>query len=457
MRIVSANLDAFWQHPIVWLTIGGVWCLSFFGLVLMGVLHCPLEALSIGVLIISFVAGLVVGYVQVQIMSCPFAWCLPNYALAARRSLFLAGLCVSPISAILYVVLLGSDIHAFGQIAVAVCAAFGASLAVFFFGAALASSRTGVMIGCLLISLSCVLHMTSGMLFPRLMVVVAHAVVDFPVLVTVFGLVVVTAMWRRIGHVSRLRTLRINTGLHQYRPERSSVLGSVNGAVQSRIERLGLRAMRRFDPMGRWQCACGAVYAAALWMTAHGWLVGIVVFSWLAALGLSLYIPWTAILWVGYMSMAIPALIRRIEPCSYAGPYIAGGRRERFFATLGLSVVLCVLLILLAMSMVFASVPLANLLTGRSISLAGQNAVPLSPRLALFPLVLFPLCGFLGLTSFRGPGLSAFSALVLYAWWYVTIPTSYILTGAALAWPLFVLIVRWIAFHTDLVEYRGRG
>ena len=468
MRILIANLKLLHQRLVVWFVLPQLlitgW-LSWF--VVSGSLSLKVRAENIwpiGALIIAFAAGLTLGAVQLRIALRPLSFCLPGHLVASRRLLFLVGVFVSYVASVIFVKFVDQDGLSCGQLILALCAAFSASLTLYFIGAMLALGRMGLWMGYLSVMVCWTGLGVLGLVFSPFLGAIGRIIIGFPVPVIVLGTIVATKTWLWMGRLSRFQALcakfhrrpvRVLPGGTWYSVDIRFFPATLNRALQELFEDVFLRIMRRCEGSRHWQYSLGAIYTTLLFGLTHRWILVALALLFSVGLITSMYFPSLAPLWIVTMSVFLANAIRHAPPCSHARSVIGAGRRERMGATLVSASVLCFLCLLFVSLMVIIS----RFIVGFLPDIGSASPAQLNPRFILFAAALFPVGGLSVLVSFRGSPLAGLpSALVCvfvlldtYApYWYVTIPTGYILASAALAWLLFGLAVRRVALRTDL-------
>ena len=99
MSILAVNLKHLYQRRGLWLWYVILLC-QFGAVVLPMKLKDPR---FMGYLIISFLSGMVAGFVQVEILNKPFAFCLPGHRLIPRRFIMLVGAVVNGLLGFVFV------------------------------------------------------------------------------------------------------------------------------------------------------------------------------------------------------------------------------------------------------------------------------------------------------------------------------------------------------------------
>ena len=142
MSVLAANLRQLYQRRVLW--VGYL----LFGFMALASVADRLdfgaagEGEFVGLIALAFLVGMCAAVLQMEIMSKPFAYCLPGHRLAARKFIYAVGVVTDLASAVLF--LFYPELSFFGRLA-AWCSAFFAGLVFYLAGAALALRYKGAM------------------------------------------------------------------------------------------------------------------------------------------------------------------------------------------------------------------------------------------------------------------------------------------------------------------------
>ncbi len=471
MRVLLANLKVFYQWRSVW-AAGGLFVFlfgfnwSFF--------RFPPEAHQAGHNILFFelifaVLGLgaAVGVLQLMIASHPLSFCLPGHRTAVRRLVFGMGIAVSLASSCAFVFLIARASIPPGRPALSLCCVFCASLALFLMPAACPFSRAGWLIGLLLafpVFMTLAFAGPTVGLLPSLPVAIEHVVVHCSGPVAVFGILVAAGAWVLLGREPWF--LRTGGDRRQglfRRGVRSTVIDQVwrLASGEGAMGRVILRAMSRCE------------YASApryLWGTLYAWLIPggggriqliLTVATALACGAIAWYLPSVGSLFIMMMvSYDTPS-----EISLYSNLPIAGGRRERFLATLLLQMIVGVVWTT-SIALSFAAIDLVQLYLPpggvRPSDLEG-GVVRVDVRLAVLLTAFYPLLSFMELAldrSVKSFAMRVFILAFLYLPimfaqpWLIGVPPAYVFLALSGSWLVCAYGLYRITMRRDLVSGR---
>jgi hypothetical protein len=462
MRILLANLELLLERRGLWLT-----CLFYGVLIGLGVLMAQVlenVALFMALAAAALPAGWTVAGTQVEVASKPFSFCLPGRGRSIRRFIFLVGLALSAVAG--WALAMGQAMGGAypAEVVHLLCLGSCLTLGIYLVGVGLAFLlRNSPVVSGLMGLLVWGLFMFEA-LHPNSFLVVR----DYSLAVILAGVCMAVVAWW-LGRANRFRA-------YCDKPVLGPLFARDNAEVQRKREAMAAANLSRPLPAidryfvgaiascqhpGGAKCLWGTLYMALLQTMAErkmAILAGLMVFA--------------CFLWAGYDPSGAPFFIivfpligatsvdelRRSVSC--VSP-IAGGRRERFYATialLGLAAgisVLGLLVVALVLNLLMPFVP--------EVSIGGRPLVfhPLPLGLFKLPMMAFPL---LGLASFwcagrsvgrSIPGTAVFIAGMLLgsrAMAVCGVPLQTVLLVTILSWLVCVLGVYGIAMRSDLVR-----
>ncbi|MDI9432942.1 MAG: hypothetical protein QM570_14605 [Planctomycetota bacterium] len=464
MSVLTVNLKLLYQRRGLWL---GYLMFAFYVWVSLKVaLDDPRAGAGtfICLILLVFLVGMAAAVQQMEILTKPMAFCLPQHGRTVARFILTVGIAANAAGAMLFLfypglplvwrlLVLGSAFAAglvfylagawWGFFARQPMALVGFSIAVFFFG-----QRLG-------------LHVR-----------LERIVVLHPLAVMAAGVLAAVAMWLYLtrADLARRNCLRPWIGFAEVfdrdklrrSPQARSAAPWTRLKDHPRpwVQKLFLGGMTKCRPLSVARCVWGAVYSSFALVLSQ-WtnvLVLVVVMTiFLGYLGGHLMVILLGSLPIvaGAMSLSHGAL--------YSSLLTSGGRRERFFATLA-AVVVGAVLVTAFMGLVAAlSVPLANVLP--DFTVYGQRLTyhVISARVFYGSWVLLPIAAMIHLVLYRRPALLM---IVLIAFAYPVVLAAELLshdlrplvnapaaaTLAALCWLVFILVLSRIAHRRPLVR-----
>jgi hypothetical protein len=415
MRVLRANLKVFYRCRSVWagcsLFVFLSWLNWFF-------LRLPTKADHTGhnIVLLELIFGVLaigaaIGVMQLAIAMHPLSFCLPGHRTAVRSFVFLMGTIVGLASSSLFVFLIARASIPLGRSALAFSSMFCASLALFLMGAACPFHKTGLVTGILLALPLVMVFAFAGPvagLFPPLPVVIEHILIHCGGLVIASGSLFAAGAWVWLGREPWfLRTGGDwwRQGLFRRRvPSTATDQASPLASIEGPMGRAILRAMARCEYANVPRYLWGALYA---WLLPGGGGRASLILTGLLSVGSG------ALAW--YMPSMGPFLIANACISSAFGTWtlptamnspllVTGGRRERFFTSVTLTIVLGVIVtcgaVLAVVTMKWLGVPTLLQATNPEGSRSYWEAVATQPtnlRLAFLLTALFPISSLLGM------------------------------------------------------------
>ncbi len=464
MTVLTMNLRQLYQRRGLWL---GYLMFAFYVCASLKVaLDDPRagKGTFIGLILLAFLVGMMAAVLQTEILTKPMAFCLPQHRRTVVRFIVTIGIATNALGAMLFLfypglplvwrlLVLGSAFAAglafylagawWGFFARQPMALVGFLVAIFFFG-----QRLG-------------LHVR-----------LERIVVLHPLAVMAAGVLAALAMWLYLtrADLARRNCLRPWIGFAEVfdrdKLRRSPQYRSAAPWTRLKdhprpwVEKLFLGCMMKCRPLSVARCAWGAVYSSfalvlSQWTNVLFLVVAMTAF--LGYLGGHLMVILFASLPIvaGAMGLSHGAL--------YSSLLTAGGRRERFHATLAVAATGAVLVTAFMALVAALSVPLANVLP--DFHVYGQRLTyrVISARVFYGPWVLLPIAATIHMVFYRRPLLSM---ILLMALVYAVVLVAGLLshdlrpvvnapaavTLAVLCWLAFILVLSRIAYRRPLVR-----
>jgi hypothetical protein len=467
MRVVLANLRHFYQRRRLWVFYAGLAFLAWF--VVEKALSAGTKGSGLfgGLVVCCFFWGLLVGAIQMETASKPFSFCLPGHRHAVRTLVLLVALVVSVVFLLICVVLLafgsfpglaGRSLTPPALLVLVLAAYFGASMAACLFGAGVAFGRVqGAAVAGLIVlgvSLSVIFD-----LFPAVQYPILHR----PVAMIFLALAVGLASWWWLGRCAWFRRACSRPWIGFFdpwdrrHPERfrelyaTRLIKNIPPAWDRFFQRtIGSRAA---SAPGRY--AWGAAYTTCV-LAGPQWK-GILTLSlaWTAFAG---YFPAVAPMVMGFLPLMTAGFLQ--SPLGTA-LLVAGGRRERFFATAALILGFSVFWVLLFGALVGLTLLLAPLVPAVTVQGVTLTLHAISFHVLAIPLVVVPVVGLVQTLFHRRPVALALSimlltALVMISWLplglYRAVAPTLAVGGTVLSWGICLFLLYRIAMHRDLVR-----
>lgn len=464
MTVLTMNLRQLYQRRGLWL---GYLMFAFYVCASLKVaLDDPRagKGTFIGLILLAFMVGMMAAVLQTEILTKPMAFCLPQHRRTVARFILTVGIAANATGAMLFLfypglplmwrlLVLGSAFAAglafylagawWGFFARQPMALVGFLVAIFFFG-----QRLG-------------LHVR-----------LERIVVLHPLAVMAAGVLTALAMWLYLtrADLARRNCLRPWIGFAEVfdrdKLRRSPQYRSAAPWTRLKdhprpwVEKLFLGGMTQCRPLSVARCTWGAVYssfALVLSQWANMLFLVAVMTAFLGYLGGHLMVILFASLPIvaGAMGLSHGAL--------YSSLLTAGGRRERFHATLAVAATGAVLVTAFMALVAALSVPLANVLP--VFHVYGQRLTyrVISARVFYGPWVLLPIAATIHVVFYRRPLLSM---ILLMALVYAVVLVAGLLshdlrpvvnapagvTLAVLCWLVFILVLSRIAYRRPLVR-----
>ncbi|MBN1509338.1 MAG: hypothetical protein JW955_21005 [Sedimentisphaerales bacterium] len=463
MSILAANLRHLYQRRGVWL---GYAMLAFFICIsIMVPLGDPVagEGKFIGLIALALMVGAVATVLQMEIMTRPFAFCLPGHRQVVRKFIFSIAVVTNLLGSALFLVYPRLPLR---YAPVVVSSAFSAGLVFYLTGVwlALGSKQPLGFVGLL------ALGMFGGGLL-NLHVLLEHVVINYPAGVITLGLVCSGAMWLYLNdeNLARRNCLRPWMGFGDvFNREKLQRFQRISGTSPWKrlkdhphawVEDFFVGRMARQGAFSPGRFLWGSLYIS----------FGLLISQWKNAL---LFVLFMAV-FLGYMGsrmwailVFVPVIMLQVygsRPTLYSPMLTAGGREERFDSTLAVTVAGGGLLALFVAAAALVSVPLAAIIPEiayRGVTLT-YHVVGINAFYA--PLVLLPVAGTIQLVFYRKPVLMI---LMLMGLVYLVMVVGMVSHNASAAlgdgrtalaaftffWLVFVVVLHRIAMRRCLIR-----
>jgi len=468
VRILVANLRHLYQRRGLWLVYV---VLAFLGLFLVErALSAPNHGGGLfgGFLVCSFLWGLLVAALQMEAASKTFSFCLPDHREAVRRLVFLVGLVVSLAFLLISVALLVSPsspgpferaITPGGLLVLVLGSFFCASAAAYLLGAHVVFSVIygGSVLG---LATSVVVLCIMFDVLETIQYPILHWPVGVIALAVAFGL----ASWWWLGRPAWFRRSCDRPWIGFFDPwDRSQIHQRYRALFATRftrnvppeLDRFFQRviATRRLSSPARY--AWGALYTTCV----------LVVPQWRGPLMLALAV----VTFAGYFPAAAP-MVMGFLPLMTVGFFqspigtallVAGGRKERFFATATLILGFSMVWVLLFGVLVGLTHLLAPLVPAVTLGGDTLNLHAISFKVVLIPLALVPVVGLVQTLFCRKPVWLALSIMLVTAIMmtsstplglYQAVTPALAVVGTVLSWGICMSLLYRIAMYSDLAR-----
>jgi hypothetical protein len=468
MKILVANLKHLYQRRgllVVWMFLG------FFSFCSMMALRESMHSataekgeFAVG-LAIEMVVGWIVVEMLVSVLAKPFSFSLPGHRQAVRQMVFLIAMVTSLAGSMMFLFYPGLT---GGPRLAVLCSVFLACLATCA-GTAWLGLHSGRTASVWLLLLLLVIILGSQLL--DLHILLERAIVEYPLTVIVASALASLVVWISLGNrdLARDRCLTPWLGwgemfsLEKTLRVQKTRLGKtqwegLKDHPRPWVENLFVGRMARQRAFSTLRFVWGQMYVT-FGLGISGWSsrwVLVLMFALIMGLGgWGIWVMWTAVM-VGVGGSSRPAL--------YSKMLVAGGRRERFYSTLAVTMASAFSLTLLGGAAILVSIPLANILPELAFKGVQLRYQVIDARMLYIPLVCVPLAVAVRLIFY--PSIIAV-VVVLGMLFYVpvmifsfasrdelpNVPSPAIaLALASLCWLAFGLILNRLAMRRCLVK-----
>lgn len=463
MSVLTVNLKQLYQRRGLWL--GYLMFAVFVWVSLMVALDDPGgKGTFIGLIVLAFLVGMTAAVQQMEILTRPMAFCLPSHRQTMRQFILTVGVAANAAGATLFLFYPGLPLV---WRLLVLGSAFAAGLVFYLAGAwwvflvRQPMSLVGFLIAISFFGRQLGLHVR-----------LERIVVLHPLAVMAAGVLAALAMWLYLtrADLARRNCLRPWIGFAEVfdrdKLRRSPQYRSAAPWTRLKdhprpwVEKLFLGGMTQCRPLSVARCTWGAVYssfALVLSQWTNVVVLVVVMTAFLGYLGGHLMVILFASLPIvaGAMGLSHGAL--------YSSLLTAGGRRERFTATLAVVATGAVLVTAFMALVAALSVPLSRLLP--DFTVYGQRLTyrVINARVFYGPCILLPIAATIHLVFYRRPLLSM---ILLMALMYAVVLFAGLLshdlrplanapaagTLAALCWLAFILVLSRIAHRRPLVR-----
>jgi len=463
MHILLANLKHLYQRRGLWLAyillVFSIWV----SIVVWVGEPAALKGRFIGLIVLAFLVGMPAAIMQMEVLTKPFAFCLPGHRQAVKSFIFTIGVVANLASAMVFLFYPGLfPTERF----VVLCSAFFAGWIFYSAGVWLTFRPRQPFISVGLLAFA----VLGGRLF-NLHILLERAVVFYPMQVIALGLLCASALWIYLndGDLARRNCLRPWMGFGDaFDTEKLQRFQQARGVDPWKrlkdhprpwVQDFFIGRMNRRGPFSRVRFLWGSLYtsfAIPISRSSNALVLALFIAIFLGYAGLRMWV----------MMAFVPLILVQAyasRPALYSTMLTAGGRAERFASTLAVAVVAAGLLVLLIGIIAVMSVLLAAVMP--DIAFHGVRLAYRAVGLEAFyaPLVLLPLAGAIQLILYRRPVLMIVMLLMLiYLTMIVGITFGKELmaianpgTAIALAivsWLILVLVLRHISMKRSLVQ-----
>jgi len=462
MSLLTANLRHLYQRRGLWLAY--LMFTFFIAVSIMVPFDEPAAGKGrfIGLVVFAFIVGLLAAVLQMEIMTKPFAFCLPGHRQTVRNFILIIGAVTNVLSSMLFLFYPGL---ALAKLPVVLCSAFSAGLIFYLGGVWLAfhSKQPMSFLGFFVFAI-----FGGGIL--NLHIILERAIVEYPLPVILLGVLCGAATWIRLSDPSLARSNCLlpwigfadafnRQKIHRFNQTKAGAdrWKRLKDHPRPWVEDFFISRMSRCDVFGKARFAWGALY------TSFGVFIsqwrGILLFATFIAIFLGYMGPrsWFALVFIPIM------LFSTSRPITHSSMLTAGGRSERFCSTLVTVVAAAGLLTAFTGIIVLMSVLLATAIpdfTYYGIRFAYRA---ISVKALYAPLVFLPIAYAVHLIFYIRPILVVvISMLMMYLVMIVgMMPGGELaaITGplpaaslAAFTWIVFVLVLHHIATRRCLVR-----
>jgi hypothetical protein len=462
MRILLANLKHLYQRRGLWIVYAGlalvVWFWSAFS-VTKG--QVPFGGFLLG----SFLLGVLVATLQMETSSKPLSFCLPGHRRAVRRLVLLVGLVVSFVFLLVGVALLAvpSFARSLGLsfmpprwLILVLGAYFCASVTAYLLAA-------GVVFTGMQSALSFMVLVVSMCVMFDVFPPIQYPILHWPAAVMALALVVGLGSWWWLGRRAWFRRSCATPWIGFFDPWDRSQIQKYRSIYAARVTKnippgLDLffqRAIGTRRPSSPSKYAWGVLYTTCVLVGPQWkWLLTFAVLT----VTCTAYFPPMA---PGVISVVFFMMTGFVQPPLCTAWLVAGGRKERFFATVALILALGVvsaLLVGVLAGLTHLLAPLAPPIRWKGLTLAPHA---LSFQVLAIPLVLLPVVGLLQTLFYRKPVWLALSIMLVLTLimvssmplsLYQVVTPALAVGGTVLSWAVCVSILYRIAMKSDLAR-----
>jgi hypothetical protein len=468
MRVLLANLKHFYQRRGLWIAYVGLTIVAWF--MVQWVLPTPGKEGGVfgGFLVCSFLWGLLMATTQMETASKPFSFCLPGHRDAVRRLVFLAGFIVSLAFLLIFAALLASPSFAGplefyvgspGLLILLSISYFCASMTAYLLGAGVAFSLIrggGSTLGLLtlVVALCAMFDVFTPIQYPLL---------HWPVAVIALALAVGLASWWWLGRRAWFRRSCARPWMGFFDPWDRRHAQRFRELYATRFiknippawDRFFQRVIGSRPPSAPGKYAWGALYTTCVLVAPQWKGILTLALAWTVFAG---YFPAVAPMVMGLLPLMTVGFLQ--SPLGMA-LLVAGGRKERFFATAALILGFSVLWVLLFGALVGLTQLLAPIVPAVTVRGATLALHALGFEMLAIPLVVVPVVGLVQTVFYRKPMGLALSIILVATFMmisstplglYRAVTPALAVGGTLLSWGICLSLLYRIAMHRDLVR-----
>ena len=462
MSILKANLRHLHQRHSLWLAYFVFGCLIFASIAIPLDRPRAGEGLFIGLIALAFLIGVFAVMLQMEILTKPFALCLPSHRQTVRKFIFSIGIVTNLIGSMLFLFYPG--LHPLWRVLV-ICSAFFAGLTFYLVSAWLSfrSRQPLALIGFLFLPV-----MASQ--FLNLHILLERAIIFHPLMTSAIGLLCSAALWFYLNDYNLARINcqapwigfaeifnREKLRKFQQTKRGANLFKQLKDHPRPWIEDIFINRMSRKDSCSRARFIWGGLY------TSYGVLISqwrnLLPFALIMALVMGYMNPR---MWI-VMAFAPVMLLAKSRPNLYSNMLTTSGRHERFCSTLAVVCAAGVLLTVFFALIALMSIPLDAMIPDieyHGLKLA-YNVISLKGLYA--PLALLPLAYAILLVLYRKPVLMIvalatlfYATMIINIIWHKEISDLYgigtFTATAILSWIIFVLVLRHVCTKRCLTK-----
>lgn len=425
----------------------------------------------LGYLLISYFSGLIVGFVQREILSKPFSFCLPGHSGIPRRFVLWVGLVINGLLGFVFMFYPGLE---FASVFLAVLAGGIVGMMVYFFSVYVifSDSDRNKIVGFLLI-------IAFAGVFLKWDLIVQEMIVTSPLIVISSGLLCCWLAWRWLGKKSLGReycgkmVLGMFDGwdrekIAKYKLARLAERGKkkLNAVrISSGVERFFVSKISSAQTGSIGQYIWGSLYktfGVQLSQRRQDLMRFLILI--LLVLCFSCYMPRSIIRIIIFLMPGLMVVFMNLNV--HSSLLISGGRRERFWSALTLAATAAILITFLVTFFAALTIPLELILP--ELTIKSHTAVFNALNIKLFfpPLLMIPITFAIGLVFHKKPMLRMLFVIVLFQIMVilsafqnlkncpVPIGPVHVIIAFVCSWAVFVAVLRYVCMKRSLV---GQG
>jgi hypothetical protein len=464
MSILTANLKHLYQRRGLWLVYAFLGLIGF--LSIMVALDSPRAGKGqfVWLVMLQVLVGSMAATLAREVLAKPFSYCLPGHRKTVRKFILWVGVVINLLASLPY--LKYPSVYS-PHLILVFCSGFFASLIFYWLGVAWAFSlkKSVSWIGFLLWAII-------ALLFFDLHVVLESAIVRYPGIVVLVGLLSTVAAWLWLGDAGLARRYCAVPwiGLFDiWNRDKVQRYGQARAAIKwdklkkhpnPRVERFFLTRIQSGDYFKSGRYVWGGLYttfavAMSRWTsTLSGLFVALLLvclFCYMDPMTVTFALFFTPAFMVAHIRLPV-----------YSSMLISGGRNERFVTAMTLVAVIAVLITVMVTIVAAISIPLAAIMP--DITLRGTtfkfHAAYLQPFFV--PLLMIPIVFTIQLIFLKKPFVTMVTVILLFVLLFTgasglkalstMLNPIFLLVGLlVLSWVIFVTVLRYICMRRCLV------